>query len=329
MKNKKAFPLKKTGPVFPPIQSENFEGKKMSSEESSSSLEKRESLWATEQHKEEEESILNLNYKIKKTLFSKKSPFQSISIVDSVGYGKMLLNDDIVMISERDERVYHEMIAHVPLFVHPSPESVLIIGGGDGGTAREVLLHSEVKECDMVEIDSLVVKACKKFFPQTSKSLKDPRLKLHIEDGVEYVKNCKKKYDLVIVDSTDPIGPSLPLFNQDFYHGVQALLKKEALVVSQAESPFYAKSLQRKILEFLNSCEFSFVGLYNYSNLTYPGGLWSFSFGSQGILHPLKNFNKKKWKEWKTSFFYYNEAIHKAAFSLPEFMKNAYKDLLS
>lgn len=315
--------------VFPPLTQESLVQESLKESESSENedgLSKTEGSrsWVTETHGES----LSISYLVEKNLFFKKSPFQSVRVVESAGYGKMLLNDDIVMISERDERIYHEMMVHVPFFTHPAPERVLIIGGGDGGTAREVLLHPEVKECDMVEIDSSVVEACQKFIPQTSQSLNHPKLKLHIEDGIEYVKDCQKKYDVVLIDSTDPIGPALPLFNESFYKNVRLLLQEKAIVVSQAESPFYTSSLQKKLLKILKNVGFSFVGLYNYSNMTYPGGLWSFSFASQGNLHPTRDYNETKWKAWKHSFFYYNRGVHRASFLLPEFMQKEYKSLL-
>ena len=285
---------------------------------------KKSDLWITEKHK----NYLCMDYHIQKTLFSKKSDFQSVSVLETTGFGRMLLNDGFVMISERDEFVYHEMIAHVPLFIHPYPRKVLIVGGGDGGTAREVLRHKEVESCDMVEIDALVVEACKKFIPKTACSLNHPRLNLYIEDALDFVKKeNKNKYDVVLIDSTDPIGPAEPLFNKDFYQNVHALLNDKGIVVSQAESPFYEKPLQRKLLTILKEC-FSMTSLYNYSNLTYPGGLWSFSFAVKGDLHPIKDFNKGKWKKAKFKLSYYNDLIHRAAFSLPEFMREAYKDLI-
>tara|TARA_Y100001958_G_C21180447_1_gene510421 strand:- start:8 stop:865 length:858 start_codon:yes stop_codon:yes gene_type:complete len=273
-------------------------------------------LWIEEKHGD----FLGMNYKVEKVLFSGKSKFQSVDVVQTKGHGKMLLNDGLVMVTERDEFIYHDMIAHVPLFVHPDPQNVLVIGGGDGGTAREVLRHPGVKKCTMVEIDEMVVEACRKFIPQTSKDLDHPKMNLIIGDGLEFVKKTKEKFDLILVDSTDPIGPAQPLFGKDFYKDIFNCLTDDGIVVSQGESGFYEVEMQKKLMSILNGL-FPVSLLYNFSNLTYPGGLWSFTFASKG-LHPLNDFKEERVKESGLKFNYYNKDIHKAAFSLPTFMKN-------
>lgn len=260
-----------------------------------------------------------MKFKIEKTLFSGVSEFQSVDVVETRGHGRMLLNDGLVMVSERDEFIYHDMITHVPLFVHPNPKRVLIIGGGDGGTAREVLKHPGVEKVTMVEIDEMVVNACREFIPQTSSMLNDPKMNLIIGDGVQFVKESKELFDVILVDSTDPIGPAQPLFGPDFYNNVYARLSDNGIVVSQGESPFLNKETQASLLSILNNI-FPVVSVYNFSNLTYPGGLWSFTFATKG-LHPLKDFKSEKVEESGIDFEYYSADIHRAAFSLPAFMK--------
>ena len=174
------------------------------------------SIWLEERH----EDFYSSSYRIKKTLFSKSSEYQDIEIVESVGHGKILLNDGVVMVTERDEFIYHEMISHVALFVHPQPKKVLIIGGGDGGTVREVLKHPSIEFCRMVEIDSVVVDACQKHLPQTASQLNHPKMDLRIEDGVEFMKRNEEQYDIIFIDSTDPVGPAIPLFGAPFYQNV-------------------------------------------------------------------------------------------------------------
>jgi len=272
-------------------------------------------LWVEERYKD----FYGTKFKVEKVLFSGRSDFQSVDIVETKGHGKMLLNDGLVMLSERDEFVYHDMITHVPLFTHPNPEKVLIIGGGDGGTAREVLRHKNVKKCDMVEIDKMVVDACREHIPLTSEVFTNPKLKIYIEDGVKFVKDTKEKYDVVLVDSTDPIGPAQPLFNIDFYQDVFNCLSDDGIVVSQGECPFLDISMQKTLLSILNDV-FKNVLIYNYSNLTYPGGLWSFTYASK-TLHPLKDFNKERVEASLLEFKYYSSTIHTAAFALPAFMK--------
>ncbi len=274
---------------------------------------KKANLWIEERHQD----ILSLRYDIKKILYSKKSPFQHVQVVETEGYGKMLFNDKIAMLSEKDEFVYHEMIAHVPLFVHSHPQNILVIGGGDGGTVREVLKHPQVKKCTLVEIDSCVVEACKKFIPQTASQLDHARVKVHIDDGVKYVKNTTEHFDVVLVDSTDPLGPAIPLFDSQFYQNIHCILNEDGIVVSQCESPFYEGELQASMMRRLQE-HFPIVEFYNYSNLVYPGGLWSFLFSSKKY-HPIEDYDAHKTKGW--DFQYYNSGIHKAAFQLPHFMK--------
>ncbi|MCB0411391.1 MAG: polyamine aminopropyltransferase, partial [Bdellovibrionales bacterium] len=185
-----------------------------------------------------------LLYRMKKHLYSKKSDFQQIDVVETDLLGKMLLNDSLVMVTEKDESIYHEMMAHVPVNLHPNPQRVLIIGGGDGGTAREVLRHKEVDECVMVEIDEVVVEACREHIPQTGAIFEHPKLNLLIADGVEYAKNAKEPFDVILVDSTDPIGPATPLFGPEFYGNLHRLLKDDGILVAQGETPVYEQPMQ-------------------------------------------------------------------------------------
>jgi len=271
------------------------------------------SLWAIEKH-----DFLELHYRATKQLFADQSPFQRVEVFDTEKYGKILLNDGYVMLTEADEFIYHDMLVHVPLFVHPQPRRVLIIGGGDGGTAREALRHPGVERCVMVEIDQMVVDACREHIPQTAKMLDDPRLDLQIADGVEYVAQTEETFDVVLVDSTDPIGPATPLFGVDFYRNVHRVLNADGMVVSQGESPFYFAEMQNKLLMVLQEC-FPIVRLYNYSNLGYPGGLWSFTFAAKS-LDPIADFDPQRVTDSGLEFEYYNAAIHQAAFALPSFL---------
>lgn len=279
--------------------------------------------WVTEAQGD----YLELRYKIKRVLFSQQSPFQKVEVVDTDFFGKMLLNDDLMMLTERDEFVYHEMLVHVPLFVHPDPKRVLIIGGGDGGTAREVLRHPGVEACTLVEIDPVVVEACRQHLPQTACSFGHPKLQLHIEDGVNFVAQTREMFDVVLVDSTDPIGPATPLFGLDFYRNVARCLTPNGIVVSQAESPFFFAPMQTKLLEILADC-LPLVNLYNYGNMSYPGGTWSFSFASQG-LDPVQDFQPERVSTSGLDFQYYNSEIHTAAFALPSFMRDRLSPFLT
>ena len=264
--------------------------------------------WFFEKYK----NTLALGFKFKKTLFDKKSKFQTVKIIETEGYGPMLINDGIVMTTGRDEFIYHEMISHVPLFSHPNPENVLIIGGGDGGTAREVLKHKSVKKCTMIEIDPVVVEACREHLKETSQSLDHPLLDLKFEDGAVYVSRQKNVFDVIIVDSSDPIGPSAVLFGDEFYRNVHRALKKEGIVVAQGESSFYEIESQKRLLKTVHNL-FDKVGFYNYDNLTYSSGCWSFLFASKNY-HPLKDFKEERVRQSGIKFRYYNEGIHRASF---------------
>jgi len=274
---------------------------------------------------------LGLKFKIKDYLFSGQSPYQKVDIVETLSHGKLLAHDGMVMVTEKDEFIYHDMITHIPMFTHPNPKNVLVIGGGDGGTVREVLRHKGVQKVVMVEIDGMVVEACKKYIPQTSCALEDPRVQLLIDDGVKYAKDFKnsdlEKFDVVIIDSSDPIGPATPLFNVDFYKDIYDLVADDGIVVSQAESPYYDAPMQKKLVEILNAT-FPKVHLYNYSNLSYPGGFWSFSLASKGLC-PRADFSKKRVIESGEKFKLYTPEVHLSAFSLPQFMLDMHGKNLS
>lgn len=266
-------------------------------------------------------------FKVTKVLFSGQSPFQAVDVVETAGHGKMLLNDGLVMLTERDEFVYHDMISHVPLFVHPNPKSVLIIGGGDGGTAREVLRHEGVERVVMVEIDKLVVDACIEHIPQTAGQLDNERLELIIDDGVEFVANTDEKFDVVLVDSTDPIGPAQPLFGAEFYQNIHRVLKDDGIVVSQGESPWYHAEMQAKLVEIVAGI-FDNTFIYNFSNMGYPGGLWSFTFATKG-LHPIKDFDSERVQRSGLTFDYYNADVHTGCFAIPSFQRKPLEAWLS
>ena len=277
----------------------------------------KEKSWFFEKH----EASFALGFQYKFILFDRRSRLQRVQVFKTKSFGNLLVNDGIVMTSERDEFIYHEMIAHVPLFTHPSPERVLIVGGGDGGTAREVLKHGAVKECVMTEIDPLVTEACKRHLPETAEGLSHPRLDLKFEDGASFVSRNKNAFDVIIVDSGDPVGPAKILFTEKFYNDLFAALKDGGIAVAQGESPFYNLDFQTRILQTAGR-SFKVAGFYTYSNMTYPGGLWSFLFLSKRY-HPLKDVKA----EGRFNLRYYNEAVHRAAFARPEFVKNRFGPL--
>lgn len=280
-------------------------------------------LWATEPISD----YAGLRYYIEEQLYSKRSEFQQVDVVKTKGFGKMLFLDGLAMLSERDEYVYHDMITHVAMFVHPNPKRVLVIGGGDGGTVREVLRHTSVERCVMVEIDGDVVDVSKRFLPVTSCAFDNPKLELLIEDGVRYMAETEEKFDVILVDSTDPIGPAQPLFGPEFYANVKRVLSDDGIVVSQGESPNYGDLEQRSILDSVAK-NFGHVFLYNYANLVYPGSHWSFVFASKKY-HPIKDFDPQRVIDSGLEFRYYTPHMHRAAFALPRYQLNQVGQYLS
>ena len=273
--------------------------------------------WADEEY----QGIVRTGFRLKKSLFKGKSPFQTVEVVQTAGHGKLLLIDGMTMVSERDEFVYHEMIAHVPMFLHPRPRRVLVIGGGDGGTVREVLRHKTVERCVLVEIDGLVVSASRKYIPLTAGKLSDRRAVIRIEDGVKFVRETEERFDVVIVDSTEPFGPAKELFGTAFYKDVKRVLTEDGIVVSQAGSPFYEIGTIKNLDRILKPI-FPIVDAYLFTNLTYPGGLWAFAFASKG-LRPVRNFRPQRVKAAKMPLKWYNADVHAGSFALPEFVRQA------
>jgi spermidine synthase len=272
-------------------------------------------LWV----RENQDDSFEMAYRVEQVLFSQRSAHQQVDIVQTADHGRMLVNDGIVMLCERDEFIYHEMIAHVPLFVHPAAEQILVVGGGDGGTAREILRHAGVKRLLMVEIDEVVVRACREHLPSVASAFDDPRLELRFEDALEYVARTGSRFDVVVVDSTDPVGPGAGLFGRQFYENTARLLNPGGIMITQAESPFYDLHDVQPALFANQRPFFKRLHMYLYTTLAYPGGLYSFGFASQGP-HPCEDFKPQKVHASGVDFRYYTPDVHRAAFMLPAFV---------
>lgn len=275
---------------------------------------------------EKYQDALSIGFKYNKVLFEEQTPFQNVKVIETKEHGNMLINDNIVMTCDRDEFIYHEMIGHVPLFSHANPEQVLVIGGGDGGAIREVLKHKTIKKCVMIEIDEAVVRASREHLPKIATSFDHPLLELKFEDGASYIANKKNQFDVVIIDSSEPFGPSEILFGDKFYKNVFEALKEDGIVVAQGESIFYEMDFQKAMLK--RAQHFKHRAFYNYSNLSYPNGPWSFLFASKKY-HPLKDFAEQRLEKLDLALRYYNADIHKACFSQPQFAKESFKQLWS
>lgn len=271
---------------------------------------------------EEQESNQRLSYKVSDVLFAGSSPFQSVHVIETEAYGRVLLIDGLVMITDRDEFVYHEMIAHVPLLHHENPREIVVIGGGDGGTVRELLKHSEVENITLCEIDEMVVDVSKKYFPKVASGLDHSKVNVQIGDGIAYMKAlAPASLDVVIVDSTDPIGPGEGLFTEDFYKSVSDVLKPDGMMVCQSESPWYDESILKRIYRNV-SAGFSSVHPYLGSVPTYPRGLWSWTLAhNKPDFNPL-DFDRKRFKHIESQGLEYLTAGSMVgSFSLPPFYR--------
>ncbi|TYP95363.1 spermidine synthase [Fodinibius salinus] len=260
---------------------------------------------------------------VQKVLFSEQTPYQKVEILETDTWGRMMAIDGMVMLSEKDEFVYHEMLTHVALFSHPHPEQVLIVGGGDGGTAREVMRHQSVQQVDMVEIDEVVIRTSKEFLPDVG-DWGNPKLNVLIEDGIEFVKNIEDPYDVIIIDGSDPLGPAEGLFKTDFMQACYDGLKDNGVLTAQTESPWvqdYHKSMKQVFAALDDIYEVSKIYLA-YIPL-YPAGMWSFAFASKGA-NPLSQQAMQRVEQGLPTFGsklnYYNEDIHQSCFALPNFV---------
>ena len=270
---------------------------------------------------------VKLSIRVDRQLYSGRSEFQRIDIFDSPEFGRFLTLDGYMMLTEKDEFIYHEMITHVPMAVHPCVKKVLVIGAGDGGVIRELTRYPEIEQIDLVEIDQLVVEACKKYLPQTACRFDDPRVHIYYEDGLKFIRRFENEYDLIIVDSTDPFGPGEGLFTREFYGSCYKALKEDGIMVNQHESPFYdedATACQRAHERIVESFPISRV--FQAHIPTYPSGHWLFGFASKKY-HPLKDLAEARWNLRGLGCKYYTTTLHKGAFYLPAYVEELLKDV--
>ena len=274
-------------------------------------------LWFGDQYEKEKGRYLQI--KGDNVLKKVVSPFQEICVVNTPAFGKVLVNDGIIMLTEADEPGYHEMIAHVPMCVHPSPLDILVIGGGDGGTVREITKHSQVDRVDVCEIDKKVIDICREYFPKLAKSFDNDKVHMFYEDGANFLENRKSQYDIIIVDSSDPIGPGTTLFTEDFYKSLFKSLKEDGIAVTQLESLFWHTDFIKSTFNFI---KIIFPKTFYYYTMvpTYPSGMIGFSFCSKKY-HPVEDFKTKRLNQL-SHLKYYHAQMHRAAFALPAFCHN-------
>ncbi|MEH6943751.1 spermidine synthase [Bacillus sp. JJ722] len=273
-------------------------------------------IWFTEKQTDN----FGITMKINQTFRTEQTDFQKLEMVETEEWGKMLLLDDMVMTTEKDEFVYHEMVAHVPLFTHPNPEQVLVVGGGDGGVIREVLKHPSVKKATLVDIDGKVIKYSKEYLPSIAGKLDDPRVNVQVGDGFMHIAKSENQYDVIMVDSTEPVGPAVNLFTKGFYAGISKALKEDGLFVAQSDNPWFKADLIAEVQRDVKSI-FPVTRLYTANIPTYPSGLWCFTLGSKKY-DPLE-VDSETFHEIETK--YYTKELHKAAFVLPKFVADLTK----
>ncbi len=267
--------------------------------------------WFSERYSEN----LQLSFRIKDQLLSIKTDYQRIDLFDTYDFGKLLSIDGTVQLTEKDEYIYHEMITMVPYYFNSRPDKVLIVGGGDGGAARR-LVDLGIKEIVNVEIDGNVVEVAKKYFPDISSSFKEKNVKLIIGDGIKYIKDSKDKFDRIIIDSTDPVGPAEGLFSEEFYKDIESHLTDNGIVVTQSGSPYYQPAALSMAYRGMSTV-FKNVKTYTAFIPTYPSGLWSFTMASPAEL--------KTRDENTVIGKYFNKDILTGSFYLPQFAKNLLK----
>ncbi|MCI6677194.1 MAG: polyamine aminopropyltransferase [Clostridiales bacterium] len=280
-------------------------------------------LWFSEKHTKN----VKFSIRVERQLYSGKSEFQRIDVFESPEFGRFLTLDGYMMLTEKDEFIYHEMITHVPMAVHPNVKKVLVIGAGDGGVIRELVRYPEIEQIDLVEIDELVVEVSKKYLPKTACRLDDKRVHIYYEDGLRFVRSCEDEYDLIIVDSTDPFGPGEGLFTKEFYGNCYKALHEDGIMINQHESPFYeedAAACQKAHKQIVQS--FPISKIYQAHIPTYPSGHWLFGFASKKY-HPLKDLQEARWNLRGLHCDYYTTTLHKGAFYLPSYVEELLKNV--
>ena len=264
----------------------------------------------------------SIGFRVTRKLDEVQSPFQHIEIYESTDWGNVMLIDGAMMLTTRDNFLYHEMMSHPALFTHADPKRVVIIGGGDCGTLREVLRHPGVVKATQCDIDEQVTRMAEKYFPELCESNHDPRAELLWDDGIAYMANCAPgSVDIVIVDSTDPVGPAEGLFNKAFFESCHRALKDDGILVQQSESPLVHTDLLRDMRSKMKGCGFASLRTLCFPQPCYPSGWWSCTMARKGV--DLDGFRERgaQTKPFKTR--YYNAEIHRAALAMPEFLREA------
>lgn len=263
--------------------------------------------------------------KVSEKLHEEQSPFQRIEVYETEWFGTLMVIDGCTMVSDRDNYLYHEMMTHPALYTHPNPETVWIIGGGDCGSLKEVLKHPEVKRAVQIDIDERVTRLAERYFPELCESNDDPRAELLFIDGIQFVKDAaSESVDLIIVDSTDPVGPAEGLFNEGFYRECVRCLKPGGILAQQSESPLFHAQLILDMRKTMQKSGFVSNRTLFFPQCLYPSGWWSGTLAGKtaGCLNGFRHEDARN-KPFATQ--YYNADIHQAAFVAPESLRRSFE----
>ncbi len=274
-------------------------------------------FWFSEHHTPD----VKLSLRVHHQLYSGDSDFQHIDLFDTPEFGKVLALDGNIMLTERDEFIYDEMITHVPMSVHPNVTTVLVIGAGDGGVVRELTRYDQVRRIDLVEMDPKVVEVCRQYLPGNACRLDDSRVHIYYENALKFIRRCENLYDLIIVDSNDPFGPAEGLFTREFYGICYNALKEDGIMVNQQGSPFYAEDAEAmKRSHKRIATTFPICKVYQAHIPTYAAGYWLFGFASKRY-HPVVDNDAARWEKNNLRTRYYTPRLHVGAFYLPAFLE--------
>lgn len=280
-------------------------------------------MWFHDEHTDNVKLAIRVDYQV----FSAQSEIQRIDVLESKEFGKILVVDGDLMLTEKDEFIYHEMISHVPMAVHPQVEKILVIGGGDGGVVRELAKYDTVEQIDVVEADPLLVEVCRKYFPQMACSLNDLRVHIYHEDGLRFIRSKSDAYDLIIIDSPNPFGAGEGLFTKEFYGNCFNALHEDGIMINQHESPFYKEEafqcqrMHKRIIE-----SFPISRIYQAHIPSYPSGHWLFGFASKRY-HPIHDMDGIQWKLRGIQTKYYLPRLHEGVFALPAYVEELVQDV--
>ncbi len=280
-------------------------------------------FWFSEFHTKD----VKLSLKVNEQLFSQRSDYQQIDVFETAEFGRVLALDGNIMLTERDQFIYDEMITHVPMAVHPNIKNVLVIGVGDGGVVKELTRYDSIERIDLVEMDEMVAEACRIYIPANACRLDDARVHIYYEHALKYIRKHEDEYDLIIVDSNDPYGPSEGLYTREFYGSCYKALKEDGIMVNQQGSPFYqedADAMKRSHGRIVNTFPISRV--YQAHIPTYAAGYWLFGFASKKY-HPIDDMDEERWKGLHLKTKYYTTRLHKGAFYLPAFLEEVLQEV--